>query len=347
MQTIRANSETATDARLTAFLSARCETEREFETARLLAEHAEPVARQIIRKKLRGEVNAEDVWQEIAIRLLIRLGELRLTSDAAPIANFQSYAAVTSYRVCADFLRRKYPLRFSLRNKIRYLLTHDGQFDFWETETETFVCGLRGWQFRFRRVEQNENYRRLLENPCETLQKTFPNQNFVNKNLPDVARAIFDYVNCPIELDDLTAIIAAAQGIKDQVPETRVQEDFETAKFEIADENPNILDELTGREYVKKLWSEIQGLPVRQRAALLLNLRDGEGGNALEIFLLTNSATPAELARALEMSETEFARVWRELPFDDLRIAAFLGATRQQVINLRKCAKEKLGRRLK
>ena len=45
------------------------------------------------------------------------------------------------------------------------------------------------------------------------------------------------------------------------------------------------------------------------------------------------------------MRADELQLRWPELPFDDNTIAALLGATRQQVINLRKCARERLRRR--
>lgn len=344
------NAETngrAMDARLAPLLRAASDSERDRELTILLAEQAEPVARQIIRQKLRGESNAEDIWQEVTLQLLIRLGEAQSAPEEKSIENFRSYAAVTTYRVCADFLRRKYPLRFSLRNKIRYLLTHDAQFDLWETGAENFAGGLRGWQFRFKKPEKNEKYQALLENALSRAHEIFPQRNFAVLPLPQLARAIFDFVQTPVELDDLTAIVAELQGIKDQSATRENREDEDTQEKEIAAIEPSVLDDITGREFLANLWREIQELPARQRAALLLNLRDGSGGNALENFLLASAATPRQLADALEMSEAEFARLWRDLPLDDLRIAEILGATRQQVINLRKCAREKLGRRLR
>ena len=46
------------------------------------------------------------------------------------------------------------------------------------------------------------------------------------------------------------------------------------------------------------------------------------------------------------MTVDDFAEVWKDLPWSDLRIAERLGITRQQVINLRKCARERLARRM-
>lgn len=91
-----------------------------------------------------------------------------------------------------------------------------------------------------------------------------------------------------------------------------------------------------------KLWREIRELPPRQRVALLLHLRDDNGESAL-VHL---GASRFEIAKALEMPEKELSSLWDTLPFDDNAIAARLGATRQQVINLRKCARERLARRI-
>ena len=45
-------------------------------------------------------------------------------------------------------------------------------------------------------------------------------------------------------------------------------------------------------------------------------------------------------------SEEKFAHLWKILPLQDALIAQLLGATRQQVINLRKAACDRLRRRL-
>jgi hypothetical protein len=58
-------------------------------------------------------------------------------------------------------------------------------------------------------------------------------------------------------------------------------------------------------------------------------------------------ATLRQIAAALEMSDEEFARLWPRLPLDDASVARLLGCARQQVINLRKCARERLARRMK
>jgi hypothetical protein len=115
----------------------------------------------------------------------------------------------------------------------------------------------------------------------------------------------------------------------------------------LRDQRPAILDVLTHRAHLERLWGEIRELPPRQRAALLLNLRDDEGRGMIELWPQTGIAPMTELARVLELTEAEFLELWPTLPRDDQWIAERLGVTRRQVINLRKCARERLARRLR
>jgi hypothetical protein len=107
-----------------------------------------------------------------------------------------------------------------------------------------------------------------------------------------------------------------------------------------------VLTSLLDRGNLQRLWGEILELPARQRAALLLNLRDADGNGMLALFPLTGVATMRDIATALEMPARELAELWSRLPIEDARIAERLGVTRQQVINLRKSARERLSRRV-
>jgi hypothetical protein len=101
------------------------------------------------------------------------------------------------------------------------------------------------------------------------------------------------------------------------------------------------------RVFLQRLWEELGRLPVHQRAALLLNLRDPAGGSCIGLFPATGVATIRQLAEALEISAEDFAELWNELPLEDAKIAQLLKRTRQQIINARKSARERLARQLK
>ena len=113
---------------------------------------------------------------------------------------------------------------------------------------------------------------------------------------------------------------------------------------------------------LERLWFEILQLLPRQRFAYLLNPTEGE----LEVFPHNGIASIREIGRALAISseqfsllskelalqggsayDEKFAMLWNQLPLNDKLIARLLAATPQQVINLRKVARERLGRQMK
>ena len=88
-------------------------------------------------------------------------------------------------------------------------------------------------------------------------------------------------------------------------------------------------------------------LPLRQRIALLLSLRDSEGSSVLYLFPMTGVTSILEIAKSLDIPAEDFADLWSKLPLEDNGIAERLGIARQQVINLRRSARERLARRMK
>ncbi|HKS23697.1 MAG TPA: sigma-70 family RNA polymerase sigma factor [Thermoanaerobaculia bacterium] len=116
---------------------------------------------------------------------------------------------------------------------------------------------------------------------------------------------------------------------------------------DLPDTAPTPLVRLEQRADVRQLWREIQLLRPHQRAALLLNLRGDDGRNMVGLFVLIGIASIEDVAEALAMPIEELASLWNDLPLDDLGIAARLGLTRQQVINLRRSARDRLERRMR
>jgi hypothetical protein len=122
------------DLLLLPYLLSTDDAESERLLAQLVSEHAEPVIGQIVRAKIRfhtdlydavsAHQDAEDTHSGVYVRLLERLKECRISPADKAIGNFRSYVAVTTYHVCYQYLRAKYPQRQSLKDKSRYLLTH-------------------------------------------------------------------------------------------------------------------------------------------------------------------------------------------------------------------------------
>jgi DNA-directed RNA polymerase specialized sigma24 family protein len=324
--------------------------------AALLAEHAEPRIREIVGYKLRayaaGSVaglDAEDVRGEIILQLVARLAAFRNSPQTHAIANFRSYVAVTAFRACYDHLRRKYPQRYALKHRVRYALAQQPQLACWEAELEQWACGLAGWQLETNRAVLRSTAE-LRARP-QTFAQTLPRGTAHGLPLSRLLEAFFRWLDQPVELDELVNFIADLQGVNDQAREssmlTGAEEDARLALERLPERRANQAEELEQQRYLAQLWQEIAQMPPRHCAALLLNLKDDEGGSALDLFLFTGAATLPQIAAALGLSKDELLELWNRLPLDDAALAARLGLRRQQVINLRQTARARLRRRLR
>ena len=100
-------------------------------------------------------------------------------------------------------------------------------------------------------------------------------------------------------------------------------------------------------ERLERLWKEICQLPLEQRSALLLNLRDPQESSMITLLSDIGIATVREVASVLTLPLEGFAGLWNDLPLDDSTIAQHLQVTRQQVINFRVSARRRLSRRMR
>lgn len=316
---------------LQAFLKAPDDDAARQQLGELLALEAAPLAWEVIRGHLRGSESSdlEDVHAGVLLSLAQRLRKLRRGGDEPPIQSFASYVAGVAHNACHAFLRQRFPERARLSSRARYVLTRDPGLAFWEGSGREWLCGKAAWRDAPRDAGSAS---RLLELSQELGPLPFP----------ELVRAIVDRLQGPARFDDLVDALAAIQGVSDQGREA----DSDRAE-DVSDPTPSPEQALAERSFLSRLWAEIQLLPSRQRAALLFNLRDADGRGMIGLFPLTATAELPELARALDMPEEELRVHWDELPRDDDWIAARLRVTRRQVINLRKCARERLARRMR
>jgi RNA polymerase sigma factor (sigma-70 family) len=337
------------------FLQATDEAESQSLMARLISDCADPVIKEIIGYKMRasfdGALDAqetEDVYNNVVLSLLTRLRAFKLQGDNHAINNFRSYVATITYHACSNHLREKYPQRHILKNRLRYFLTHEAGFALWESQDRQWLCGFTTWQASDQSAVGAYHLQALRAHPEVILSSSLLVEDLHRTKLKELLTTIFEHLKNPVEIDELVKLVAEVCGIKDRTTSVHGNEETSDNLSELLpDTRTDIELEFEQRSYLKKLWSQVCELPEKQRAALLLNLKDAQGGCGLALFPLTGTANFGHLAQALLMSIEELAELWSELPLDDLRIAAMLGLTRQQVINLRKSARERLARRLK
>lgn len=337
------------DQLLLTFIEAKDEEQADHCLASLIDEHAVPIVKEILGSSLRFHLSnhgpastqdASDLFNDIIANLLSRLRKIRSDYPHGAIADFRGYVAATAYNACNLYLRQKYPRRSRLKNRLRYLLTHDAAFALWTNEAFGLVCGFAKWRDHATLTPQ-----RLLEkirhDPVEWIQAVGLQSVGVDRvQLSSLLHALFQSCGSPIRLDDLVNIVADICREKDQPDEpldTVMNLAGSTLDFETILEHQHML---------VVVWQEVCQLPLRQRIALLLNFRDTRGQDLVSLLPYTRTATITQIAEAIDFALDEFLSLWNKLPLDDVTIAELLGATRQQVINLRKCARERLERRM-
>jgi hypothetical protein len=336
------------DDLLLPFIEASDEEQSDRCLARLIEEHAGPIVRQVLGSSLRLDLaaarsptqDAGDLFNDIVVNLLLRLRRIKTDPAREAIADFRGYVATTAYHACHLYLRQKYPRRSRLKNRLRYLLDHDADFALWVSEASGMLCGLAAW-----RDTETLAPGRLLEeirqDPRAWIEAVgLTDVGLDRASLAVLLKALFRWAGRSLRLDDLVGVVAELCRERDR-PDEPLEEVRDLAGPQLSLET--VLEQ---RHTLGLLWQEVCQLPPRQRTALLLNLRDARGRDLVSLLPFTRTATIEQIAEAAGVAPEEFARLWNDLPLDDAAIANLLGATRQQVINLRKCARERLERRI-
>jgi DNA-directed RNA polymerase specialized sigma24 family protein len=284
-------------------------------TLRLIDE-VTPVIEGVIRGRV-GASEREELFSEVILQLLPKLQEIESEPAQNPITNLTGYAAVTAFHVVHAHLRRAHPELHRLRNRIRHVVRTSASFALWQLPSGRVVCGRPSW---IGIVSEECSERDLDRIPPISPRLT----------ITQALDHVFDHVRKPVELEQLVTTIAEMQS----------------ARSEWIDTTSSIESSLVHRSALLEVWREIALLPSRQRIALLLGIRDESGSSITSLLILLRIVTFDELAVAVELSSEELAAIWDQLPLPDSAIAARLDLSRQQVINLRKSARERLARRL-
>jgi len=306
---------------LEAFLASPADERSEEQLGDLLARHAAPLVSRIVSRRLGPGSDVDDVCSQVMLQLMLRLRRERTDASLTAIGAFASYVATAAHHGCDHFIRAKYPLRWRLRSRIRYVLEHDSRFALWRGADGSLICGRIEWRSR------------------PAADAPFPGEEFAGiekQNVRGLLTRAFDLAGSPLELTAVVNAAAAAWAIP------LFQHDAGHSIDAVADSHPRVDVALEQRGRLARVWAQIRDLPLRQRHALLLNLKD----DAITVFLTTGAASLRDIAGVLELPVEELAALWNDLPISDNTVAARLGCTRQQVINLRMAARKRLGNRL-
>jgi hypothetical protein len=305
----------------------------------LLERHASPLVRDVVRGQVpdrpSGSADSSDVHAGVLLRLTAHLWSLRADKDAQPLGSFAGYVAAAAHNACHAFFRNRYPQRSRLRNKLRYVLTREAGLALWTADRHVWTAGRSAWKDR---PADAGSAARLQEAGGRLGPLPFP----------ELVRTLIDQAGGPCRLDQLADALGRVLGVSDEA--VSLSEESEVGsplESRLADQAPSADEQIDTRRYLERLWGEIGELPVHQRTALLLNLRDEGGSGMLGMFPVTGVASQAEIAAVVGLDPGRLEDLWPRLPVDDEWIAGELGVSRRQVINFRKCARERLARRMR
>lgn len=323
------------DSILLALLQAADEAESQKLQEKLLLEHAAPIIRQILRLRLQGELgplhtrglDADDLFNDVYVRLMERLRELRLQPDGR-IRNFLVYVARVTTNVCHDVLRAKKQNRHLLKHKLRNLCSRHPDFVVWKGENNVFFCGLTWWNEQAIPPQLSEP---VIEEWIARLRtETFAHQNPAVLPLSKLAFETLTTIDHAVALDALAHLIASLQGLRER--HTESLDDVESGlRQRLPDAAPLSDARIEGHEHLQSLWSAIKQLPLAQRKAICFSTEDSSGEDLLSVLIGKGIVTAPELAAEFGLTNEGFYELLARLPLaDNKELADTLGVSGKQ-----------------
>ncbi len=275
------------------------------------------------------------------LELLGRLRALREGRGSPSELPFDALAAGVAANTVHRFFSRRFPERSRLRKRLRYVIETNDRLRLWPGADGAAICGLAGAASSQTGGSEQLADAADMERCADELRR----RPLPAHPLGPLALAILRSLARPIDLSRLTALVADISGGLQEpswISPASYQEEHIPGMP--PDPAPSAATLLELRQRLERLWPEILGMSARHRNALLLSAR-GPSGAAIWLMVDLAVASFRQVAGALEMTPEDLAELWNRLPLEDREIAARLGLDRQQVINLRCTARERLARR--
>jgi hypothetical protein len=285
----------------------------------------------------------------------------KFRSDPEGVRNPAGYVSAIVRNRFSDYIRERHPNRHSLANSLRYLLEEKPQYAIWEKDSEIW-CGFSGWKAQGVEPAKPEKAAALTEGRTSLPSGIRKSRESMKRgDWTKLLDAVFESLEGPVEWDAFVALIASLLGVVDLPP-------VEPPATMTAP-GLNAYERARVRQALARLWPEVAALNARWRAAFLLNPPFGcdidvfieHGMTSLReiggLFSFTDQQFeliwrelqfPEERlarARGLDSYDKKFCLVWSYLPIQDAIIGSLIGRTSQQVIALRRLARERLAER--
>lgn len=293
-----------------------------------------PTLRQALQRRLGNSSTAvepewEDLEREALRSILERVRRIRFQGEA-PIQDLRSYCHAVALSACAQYLRQRSPARWSAEGRVRYAVRCSADLHIAPIPGLGTSLSRREWPPT--RLPDSRRLEMFASSPHEALQAARAERSAGSK-LVDAIRRILVWLDGPAPFHTFVEAAVGWLGLAHAVP--------------VPHALPHAHESSWNRCVLEHLWCEIVALPERQRLALLLNLRDESRRGLVDLFPITGTASIEQIAEALGMDACKAGELWDRLPLSDAEIGAMIGASAQEVCNLRAIAKTRIRRRMK
>jgi len=325
------------DSFLFELFQATDESEHQRALDKIILEHAAPIIKETIRQRLGFRVDQSrdtnlnsvgaDLYHEAVIKLVERLNELQ-SNPGRTISNFPQYAARVAINICNDHLREKYPSRYRLKHKLRFLLENHSDFSIWSADGEMFA-GFKDWIDQKTPADSTRaglsrhNLTQIEElTRSENRGKTVSLSHLVNK--------IFTLARKPLVFEQLVDVVAQVLEIED-LPLESLDNRGWNWEDRIVDQTLEVHSQLVAKEMLLTLWLEIERLPKTQRQVFCLTFEDDSGSDLVSLLVDKKIRSLEEIAEAIEIPLLGLSRLWPLLPLENRLVAIEMGATPEKV----------------
>jgi hypothetical protein len=266
------------------------------------------------------------------------LNEEEITTT--PICELLAYVSQVVFNACKDFFERQRPEWRRAKNRLNRLRdeTGTGLIFFANEEGQRLV--------RFQGKPENRAKNTVEEFVAEVHQR---HSNSMFLKVQEIVPII-----CRLADGALTEneVIRAVLEITNPTffEKTKMSPNLASTLNQI--DNAHLVAERQ-REFLSVVWEALNEIPSHQRKALLLNMKEAVGVEAISLFLRLKIAAMEEIAKTLELSLEEFSDAFDRFPLSSAEIADVLGirdkgktSKEQRVDSLRRIARDLLRRRL-
>jgi hypothetical protein len=312
-------------------------------------------AREVVEKRFGVKLDAArssakqqaawDVYQNASVKIV-----KAITNDAR-IDDALGYSATIARNTCRDHWRIQNPGWADLKGRLHRFFSKQPKYALWKLDEFTgSICGPSDWQSK--PLAEGRRVSELVDDPRRVSSKSLPKSNLVDQldaaGWDRLLRGVFDYLGGPVRIDEMVSIVGVLFGVKGS-------REMAIDEFTAWSPHTDPIEEISVREQLARLWTEIKTMPKRWILPFLLNPPDRS-----EIAVLASRAEIESLiaftadqyailwsAFGLAGADFQFSVVWERLPLEDETIAAVMGLeSGQKVINLRAVAKNHLARAL-